>query len=61
MTVSMLKQNSQILLEVCENYEKLKTQRYDEIKLKQFKMQFLYLLTAIDKLSKEERKKCKVS
>ena len=57
MTISMLKQNAQILLEVCQNYEKLKSAKgLDLEKTKQFKMQFLYLLTAIDKLSKEERK-----
>ncbi len=60
MTLSMLKQNSQILLEVCENYEKLKKNKQaTPDKIKQFKTQFLYLLTAIDKLAKEERKNAK--
>lgn len=57
MTISMLKQNAQILLEVCQNYDKLKENKQTTPeKIKQFKMEFLYLLTAIDKLEKEERK-----
>ena len=57
MTISMLKQNSQILLEVSENYEKLLLEKpQNKEKIRQFRLQFLYLLTAIDKLVKEEKK-----
>ena len=61
----MLKQNSDILVEVSKNYEKLlekkslsknKTEiEQIDIQIKNFKNQFLYLLTAINKLVTQEK------
>ena len=60
----MLKQNAKILLEVSQNYDKLLDQRKVASKselerldtqVKNFKNQFLYLLTSINKLLKEEK------
>jgi len=53
----MLKQNAQILMDVCGNYEKILSEKpTNPEKIRQFRLQFLYLLTAIDKLVKEEKK-----
>ncbi len=58
MSRAILKQNAEILLEVSQNYEslleKMKTADKNEIQkyemhVKNFKNQFLYLLTAIHK------------
>ncbi|MBI2148544.1 hypothetical protein HYU23_02595 [Candidatus Woesearchaeota archaeon] len=60
----MLKQNAEILLEVAENYEiilekkknapKQEAEKYEE-KIKNFKNQFLYLLTAMHKIIEQEK------
>lgn len=64
MSIAILKQNAEILLEVSENYEKLLEKRKSATKeevdkyenyLKNFKGQFLYLLTAIHKLTEQEK------
>ena len=64
MSLAMLKQNAKILLEVSQNYDKLLDQRKVASKselerldtlVKNFKNQFLYLLTSINKLLKEEK------
>ena len=64
MSFAMLKQNSKILLEVAQNYDKIleskKTVSKEEIERiqsqeKNFKNQFLYLLTSINKLIQEEK------
>ncbi len=64
MSIAMLKQNAEILLEVSENYEnllqKLKNANKEdaakyEMNIKNFKNQFLYLLTAIHKLVEQEK------
>ncbi len=61
MSLTILKHNAEILLEVSENYEKLleesnkdKTGKY-ELQLKNFRNQFLYLLTAIHKEVQQEK------
>lgn len=64
MSLALLKQNAEILLEVAENYEKilqeknkaskLEVAKY-EIHLKNFRNQFLYLLTAIHKNIEQEK------
>ena len=61
----MLKQNAQILLEVSRNYERLWERRkaaksQSEVaqldsQIASFKNQFLYLLTAINKLVQQEK------
>ena len=64
MSIAMLKQNAEILLEVAENYENLLQKKKDsrkdeaekyEIYLRNFRNQFLYLLTAIHKLVEKEK------
>lgn len=64
MSFAMLKQNAQILAEVSRNYEKLLERKKIagkeeneriEMQLKNFKNQFLYLLTSINKLTQEEK------
>ena len=63
MSLSMLKQNAEILLEVSENYEKVllkkimskeESEKY-ETYIKNFRNQFLYLLTAIHKMVEQEK------
>ncbi len=61
MSLTILKHNAEILLEVAENYEKIlaeagkdKTGKYD-IQLKNFRNQFLYLLTSIHKEVQQEK------
>ena len=61
----MLSQNAQILLEVSRNYEGLIEKRKNaktdtekvqiDLQIKNFKNQFLYLLTAINKLVQQEK------
>ncbi len=60
----MLKQNSQILLDVSQNYENLMQKKKTankienekiEMQLKNFRSQFLYLITAINKSVQEEK------
>ncbi len=64
MSLAMLKQNATILLEVAQNYENLikkkKTASKEEqerigMQMRNFRGQFLYLLTAINKLVQEEK------
>ena len=65
MSLGMLKQNSEILLEVAQNYENLLLKRRSatrkediniiEAQIKNFRNQFIYLLAAIDRLVKEEK------
>ena len=64
MSLSLLKQDAEILLEVAGNYEKLLESRKNagkteiekfDIAIKNFKMQFLYLLTAINKKIEQEK------
>ena len=64
MTIAMLRQNAEILLEVAENYENLiekkktaKKYEADKYKLQinNFRSQFLYLLTALHKLVEQEK------
>ena len=64
MTLAMLKQNVEILLEVAENYENLIEKRKSAgkeeadkygIYLKNFRNQFLYLLISIHKLTEQEK------
>ena len=61
MSTAMLKQNARILLEVSENYEKLLEQKRKsgderlETQIKNFKNQFLYLLTSMNKLIQQEK------
>ena len=64
MSLAMLKQNAQILLEVSQNYETLLQKKKlvskeenikIEVQLKNFRGQFLYLITAINKLVQEEK------
>ena len=65
MSIAMLKQNADILLEVSRNYEKLLEKRESttnkiekeqiDIQIKNFKNQFLYLLAAINKLGNQEK------
>ena len=63
MSIPMLKQNAEILLEVAENYEKVllkksmskeESEKY-ETYIKNFRNQFLYLLTAIHKMVEQEK------
>lgn len=61
MSLTILKHNAEILLEVAENYERLlaeasreKTGKYD-LQLKNFRNQFLYLLTSIHKEVQQEK------
>lgn len=64
MSLAILKQNAEILAEVASNYEKLLEEkknagkdqagRYD-IQIKNFRNQFLYLLTAIHKNVEQEK------
>ncbi|HIH25326.1 MAG TPA: hypothetical protein HA226_00955 [Nanoarchaeota archaeon] len=65
MSIAMLKQNADILLEVSRNYERLLEKREQaknkiekeqiDIQIKNFKNQFLYLLAAINKLVNQEK------
>lgn len=64
MSLAMLRQNAEILLEVSENYEnllqKLKNANKEEAiryetNLKNFRNQFLYLLTSMHKLVEQEK------
>ena len=65
MSLAMLKQNSDILVEVSKNYEKLLEKKLSsknkteieqlDLQIKNFKNQFLYLLTAINKLVNQEK------
>ena len=64
MSLAMLKQNANILLEVAQNYERLLDKRKTsnkedkekiDIYIKNFRSQFLYLLAAINKLVQEEK------
>lgn len=64
MSLAMLKQNSQILLDVSQNYENLMQKKKTankienekiEMQLKNFRSQFLYLITAINKSVQEEK------
>ena len=64
MSLEMLKQNAEILVQVSRNYEKLIERRKKasssdipqiDIQIKNFKNQFLYLLTAINKLTQQEK------
>ncbi len=64
MSFALLKQNSQILLEVSKNYEKLLEKKKTvnkaeaeilESQIKNFKNQFMYLLTSINKQIQEEK------
>ena len=65
MSIAMLKQNADILLEVSRNYERLLEKREQaknkiekeqiDIQIKNFKNQFLYLLAAINKLGNQEK------
>lgn len=65
MSIEMLKQNAEILLEVSMNYEKLLEKRKAtkspaeiaqlDSQIKSFKDQFLYLLAAINKLVQQEK------
>ena len=58
-----LKQNAQILLEVSQNYEKIlekkslgrEDKEKTDMQINNFKGQFLYLLTAINKLVQQEK------
>ena len=64
MSLAILKQNAEILAEVASNYERLLEEkknagkdqagRYD-LQLKNFRNQFLYLLTAIHKNVEQEK------
>ncbi len=64
MSIEMLKQNSEMLVEISRNYkivlEKRKLASPSEAaqldaQIKSFKSQFLYLLTAINKLVQQEK------
>ncbi len=60
MSIALIKQNSQILLEVAQNYEKLinnsnKQSSEYELHLKNFRNQFLYLLSGLHKLLEQEK------
>ena len=64
MSLSLLKQDAEILLEVAVNYEKLLEARKNaekndiekfDISIKNFKTQFLYLLTSINKKIEQEK------
>ncbi|MEK6956082.1 MAG: hypothetical protein AABW52_05460 [Nanoarchaeota archaeon] len=65
MSIAMLKQNADILIEVSKNYEKLlekrelsksKTEKEQiDIQIKNFKSQFLYILAAINKIVNQEK------
>ena len=64
MSLSIIKQNAEILLDVAENYERVlerknnaskeESEKYEGL-LKNFKNQFLYLLTAIHKNIEQEK------
>jgi len=61
MSLTMLKQDAEILAEIAKNYdaftEKQNTipkEEY-EAQLKNFRQQFLYLLTAIHKITEQEK------
>ena len=64
MSIAILKQNAEILLEVAQNYEKLlnkkktalteEAEKY-EIHIKNFKNQFLYLLASLHKIVEQEK------
>lgn len=61
MSYTLLIQNSEILSEVAENYEKFlantkKTDKNFEPYVKNFRSQFLYLLTSIHTIVKKEKK-----
>lgn len=64
MSLAILKQNAEILVEVAENYENIlekkknatkdETEKY-EIYLRNFRNQFLYLLASIHKIIEQEK------
>ncbi len=64
MSTAIMKQNAEILLEVSQNYEKILEKRKNatkeevekyELYLKNFRNQFLYLLTALHKIVENEK------
>ncbi|MEK6948254.1 MAG: hypothetical protein AABX19_03335 [Nanoarchaeota archaeon] len=65
MSIAMLKQNADILIEVSKNYEKLLEKKelsksitekeQLDIQIKNFKSQFLYILAAINKIVNQEK------
>lgn len=55
MSIAVLKQNAEILVEVAENYEKVSAGKKDLAVLNNFKTQFLYLLAAIHKELEKEK------
>ncbi len=61
MNLTMLKQDTEVLAEIAKNYEELLEKEKSmpkeeyEIDVKNFKKQFLYLLTAIHKITEEEK------
>ena len=55
MSVALLKQNAEILLEVVKNYEKMLKDKNNEAALKNFRNQFLYLLTGLHKMIEQEK------
>ena len=64
MSLALLKQNAEILLEVAENYENIlekkknsskeEAEKYSEY-IKNFRNQFLYLLAGMHKLVEQEK------
>lgn len=60
MSLTMLKQDAEILVEMARNYEEIIGKKdlpkeEHESQIKNFKKQFLYLLTAIHKIIEEEK------